>query len=110
MKLMVFVFNKFAVFLITQYYPQIEQQLKTPELIALESEDDANLLRTQIPQRTGLRHVVGHRGSVVACATYKREITGLIPCWAELCSDVVPLGKALWPNMHSFDPGVKVDT
>ena len=49
---------------------------------------------------------VGRRGSVVACTTYKREIAGSIPGWAELCSDVVLLGKALCPHVHSLDPGV----
>ena len=46
------------------------------------------------------------RGSVVACPTYKREIAGSIPGWAELCSDVAFLGKALCPYVHSLDPGV----
>ena len=49
---------------------------------------------------------VGRRGSVVACATCKREIAGSIPGWAELCSDVALLGKALCPRVHSLDPGV----
>ena len=29
-------------------------------------------------------YFVGHRGSVVVCATYMREIVGLIPGWAEI--------------------------
>ena len=50
---------------------------------------------------------VGHRGSVVACATYKREIVTSIPSYAELFpDDIVLLGKALCPQMHSLDPGV----
>ena len=40
------------------------------------------------------------------CATYKREIVGSIPDWAKLCSDVVVLGKALCPHVHSLDPEV----
>ena len=43
---------------------------------------------------------------MVACTTYKRQIAGSIPGWAELCSDVVLLGKALCPHMHSLNPGV----
>ena len=49
---------------------------------------------------------MGCRGSVVGCATYKREIAGSIPGWAELCLDVMLLGKALCPHVHSVDPGV----
>ena len=48
----------------------------------------------------------GCRGSVVACVACKQEIIGSIPGWAELCSDVVLLGKALCPHMHSLDPEV----
>ena len=48
---------------------------------------------------------VGRRGSVVSCAIYKREIAGSILSKAELCSDVVLLGKALCPHMYSLDPG-----
>ena len=47
------------------------------------------------------------RGSVVACTTYKQEITGLIPGWAELCFNIVLLGKVLCPHMHSLNPGVR---
>ena len=50
------------------------------------------------------------RGSVVACATNEREIAGSITGRAELCSDVLFLGKALCPQEHSLDPGVKVGT
>ena len=45
---------------------------------------------------------MGCRGSVVACATYKREMTGLIPG----CSNVMLLGKALRLHVHSLNPGV----
>ena len=45
-------------------------------------------------------------GSVLVCATYKWEITDSIPGWAELCSNVVLLGKTLGPHVHSRDPGV----
>ena len=48
----------------------------------------------------------GRRGSVAACPTYKREMAGSIPGWAELCSDVVLLGKALCSHVHSLDSGV----
>ena len=48
----------------------------------------------------------GCQGSVVACATYKQETVGSIPHWAELCSDVVLLGKALCRLVHSLDPRV----
>ena len=34
------------------------------------------------------------------------EIVGSIPDWAELCSDVVLLGKALCPHVHSLYLGV----
>ena len=43
-----------------------------------------------------------HRDSVVACATYKREIAGSISGWVELCSEVVLLGKALCPHLLSL--------
>ena len=54
-------------------------------------------------------YMSGHTGSsrvegatvVVASATYKREIAGSISDWAELCSDIVLLGKALCPCVHS---------
>ena len=49
---------------------------------------------------------VGRRGSVAACATYKREIAGSIPGWAELYPEVVFLGKVLCSHVHSPDPGV----
>ena len=45
-------------------------------------------------------------GSVVVCMTCKWEIMGLITSWAELCWDVVRLGKALCSHVHSIDPGV----
>ena len=45
-------------------------------------------------------------GSVVACMTCKQEIVGSIPSWAELCSNIVLLVNALFPHMHSPDPGV----
>ena len=44
--------------------------------------------------------------SVVAWATYKREIAGSIPGWAELWPDVVLLGKTLCSYVHSLDRGV----
>ena len=46
--------------------------------------------------------LVGHRGSVVACVTYKREITGSIPG----CSNIVLPGKALCPHVDSLGLGV----
>ena len=49
---------------------------------------------------------MGCHRSVVVCATYKWEIMGLIPGWAELCSNIVLLGKALCPYVHSLNPGV----
>ena len=36
-----------------------------------------------------------HCGSVVACVTCKREITGLIPDWAEFAVNAVLLGRAI---------------
>ena len=45
---------------------------------------------------------VGRRGSVVACATHKRETVGLR--W--ICSDVVLPGKELCSHVHPLDPGV----
>ena len=50
-------------------------------------------------------HSLRHRGSVVACATYKWEIAGSIPGCAE-CAPTLLLGKALCSHMHSLDPGV----
>ena len=61
----------------------------------------SNILSLLFPQL-----FVGHRGSVVACVTYKQEIAGSIPSWGKLCSDIMLLGKALCPHVHSFDPGV----
>ena len=56
--------------------------------------------------RWGLLYcTVGCHGSVVACATYKREIAGLIPSWGELCPDIVLLGRHC-PHVQSLDPGV----
>ena len=49
--------------------------------------------------------ILGPRGSVVSCVTYKREIAGSISSWAELCSDVALLGKALCPHVHSRPRG-----
>ena len=51
-------------------------------------------------------HLVGHCGSVVACAIYRWEITGLITSLAEFCWDAVLLGKGLCPHVHSLNPGV----
>ena len=68
-----------------------------------------SLFKCQMPDPFVTLHlicIVGRRGSVVACVTYKCEIAGLISGWAELCSDVVLLGKALCPHMHSLDPEV----
>ena len=59
-----------------------------------------------LPVRNHAHVCVGHHGSVVACTTYKREVASSIPSWADLCSDIVLLGKALCPHMHSLDPGV----
>ena len=53
-----------------------------------------------------LRYRKGRHGSVVVCTTYKQEIGDSIPSWAELCSDIVLLGKAFCPHVHSLDPGV----
>ena len=64
-------------------------------------------------KQMGLSKLVGCCGSVVAsrtflvvCTTYKQQIVGLIPSWAELCSDIVLLGKALCRHVHSLDPGM----
>ena len=52
-------------------------------------------------------HDVGRCGSVVACATCKREITGSIAGWAEFAVDTVLLENPL-PTRASSRPSVKV--
>ena len=64
-------------------------------------------LKIFLPSAVQYHVNVGRRGSVVACATYKRGIAGSIPGCAEYaCFDVVLLGKALCSHVHSLDPGI----